>query len=39
MITTVIPPAHAGNINPGHIDIPSERSVSYGLGNMVILIM
>jgi len=39
MITTVIPPAHAGNINPGHTDIPSGRSTSYGLGNMVILIM
>jgi len=37
MITTVIPPAHAGNINPGHTDIPSRRSASYGLGNMVIL--
>jgi hypothetical protein len=37
MITTVIPPAHAGNVNPGYTDIPSGRSTSYGLGNMVII--
>jgi len=37
MITTVIPPPNAGNINPGQTDIPSRRSASYGLGNTVIL--